>query len=42
MVITVINDLKYSDLMGVSEEEFGKDEKMEDIDVDKYDNDNDA
>ena len=41
MVITVINDLKYTDLMGVSEEEFGKDEKMEDIEVDKYDNDDD-
>ena len=37
MVITVINDLKHSDLMGVTEEEFGKDEKMEDIEIDKYD-----
>ena len=39
MVITVINDLKYSDLMGVHEAEFGKDEKMEDIEIDKYDDD---
>lgn len=31
--ISVIQDKKFSDLIDVSEEQFGKDEKMEDIDV---------
>ena len=37
MVITVIKDLKYTDLIGVTEEQFGKDEKMDDINIENDD-----
>lgn len=33
MVLTVISNLKYTDLVGVSEEQFGVDDKMEDIQI---------
>ena len=33
MVITVIKDLKYTDLIGVTEEQFGKDGNMDDINI---------
>ena len=33
MVLIVISDLKYTDLVGVSEEQFGTDDKMEDIQI---------
>ena len=37
MVITVIKDLKYTDLIGVTEEQFGKDGNMDDINIENDD-----
>ena len=35
MVITIIENMKYTDLIGISEEQFGVDEKYEDINIDE-------
>ena len=37
MVITIIENMKYTDLIGISEEQFGVDEKYEDINIDEDD-----
>ena len=39
MVIKIVKDLKHTDLIGVTEEEFGTDEKIEDIYKNSSDND---